>query len=333
MKYVAKYLFYQVICPLLLFFGFDKLLRGLSSKRRLIVMYHGVSNKKNFSINGRHLPSDEFEKHLRYLKRHFNILSLTEICNLNQDSQSRHSVALTFDDGYLNNVQNAIPLLLKYEIPATFFISTISLTDQEYIHPSDYIDVISKSTSESFNINEIRFQRKNGQPLTNSGTDAYGYITSLNFQKFNHTLSNLKQNYPIKNILKDIDPELYSLITSETIAKVVKEKLFTAGSHSHVHVNLNMLSKDELDHQLATSKRILEFNTQTVIDSIAFPYGYFNEDVVERSLQNGFQYLFAGGSISEKWHGRVFPRIGILNKAGYAFNMLSINRGFRNFGF
>ena len=296
-------------------------------------MYHGVSNKKNFSINGRHLPSDEFEKHLRYLKRHFDILSLTEICNLNQDIQSRRSIALTFDDGYLNNVQNAIPLLLKYEIPATFFISTISLTDEEYIHPSDYIDVIRKSTSESFNINEIPFQGKNGHRLTNSGNDAYSYINSLNFQEFNQTISTLKTNYPVKNVLKGIDPELYSLITSETIAKLAREKLFSAGSHSHEHVNLSMVSSDELDHQLGTSKRILESNTQKGIDSIAFPYGYFNEDVVERSLQQGYQYLFAGGLVSEKWQGRVCPRIGILNMAGYAFNMLSINRAFRNFGF
>ena len=332
MKRAAKYLFYQIICPLLLFFGFDKFLRSVSSNRRLIIMYHGVSREKNFAINGRHLPSDEFEEHLKYFKRNFDILSLADLCDRHESSQTRRSIALTFDDGYLNNVQNAIPLLLKYQIPATFFISTIGLTDQEYIHPSDYIDLICKSTSKSLYINGMRFQHTNGH-RTDSGKSAYSYINSLNLQEFNQTLFTLKKNYPVKNVLKGIDPELYTLITSDTITEFASENLITAGSHSHDHVNLNMLSTEELDHQVGFSKRILESGTQKPVNSIAFPYGYFNEDVVARSLQHGYQYLLAGGSVADKWQNRVFPRIGILNMAGHAFNMLSINRGFRNFGF
>ena len=69
------------------------------------------------------------------------------------------------------------------------------------------------------------------------------------------------------------------------------------------------------------------------IDVIAFPYGYFNSDVVALSRETGYKYLLAGGSISEEWKQSVFPRIGILNMAGYAFNILSISRGFQKFGF
>lgn len=332
LKDLLKYLFYQVTCPMLLFFGIDKLLRNRSSNRCLILMYHGVSKKKNFSINGRHLPADEFEKHLRYFKKHFDILSLPELCGKHLYRGDRYSVALTFDDGYLNNIQHAIPLLLKYKIPATFFISTISLTEREYIHPPDYIDLIRTSTAESVNINGTLFQHENGQ-LTNSRNDAYGYINSLSFKEFKHTLSTLKHTYPIKNVLKGVDPEVHTLITSETITGFAAEKLFAVGSHSHDHVNLTMLSEEELDHQVGISKTLLETHTQAPVTCIAFPYGYFNKDVIERSSQHGYKYLLAGGSVTDEWKHRVFPRIGILNMAGYAFNMLSINRGFKSFGF
>jgi peptidoglycan/xylan/chitin deacetylase (PgdA/CDA1 family) len=296
-------------------------------------MYHGVSKSENFSINGRHLPSAEFEKHLRYFKRHFNILSLTDLCKAHEDNRSRNSIAITFDDGYLNNVQNAVPLLLKYEIPATFFISTISLTDRDYIHPSDYIDLIRKSTSESLEINGMHFHHRNSDLITNSGKSLHSYINSLSFEEFRHTLTTLQNKFPRKNILNGIDPELYTLMSSDSMMQFVSTKLFTVGSHSHEHVNLSTLSIEELNHQVGTSKRFLDSKMQTPVNSIAFPYGYFNEDVLDRSSQTGYQYMLAGGSVPDKWRDRVFPRIGILNMAGYAFNMLSVNRGFRNFGF
>jgi len=332
MKSIVKYFFYHVICPLLLFFGLDKFLRRMSSKRCLIIMYHGVSKKKNFSINGRHLPLDEFEKHLKYFKRHFDILSLPEICAQHNGKRSKYSVALTFDDGYLNNIQNAMPLLLKYKIPATFFISTISLTEHEYIHPSDYIDLISKSTSDSVDINGKPFAHRDGQ-LRNSDISAYTYINSLSFKEFKLTFTTLRNRYPLINVLKGIDPEVHKLVTAEAVAELASEKIFAVGSHSHDHVNLNMLSPEDLDHQLSVSKKLLEKQIQDTVDCIAFPYGYFSKAVVERSSQHGYKYLLAGGIVAAEWKHHVFPRIGILNMAGYSFNMLSINRGFRNFGF
>jgi len=330
MKQIAKRLFYNILCPLLLSLGLDKILRGRSGHRRIIIMYHGVSRQKNFSINGRHLPSDEFEKHLIYFKKNFNILSLKEICSKN--NRDGYSIALTFDDGYLNNIQHAIPLLLKYEIPATFFVSSACLVDPSYIHPTDYIDIIRRSTTEDVAINGMVFQNKDRQ-LRHAGYTAYGYLNSLNFNDLRKTIASLREQYPLEKVVTGIDTEVYKLVSATNATGLVSQKLFTVGSHSHDHVNLEKLTKEELDDQVKSSKQILERYLQVPIDIIAFPYGYFNKDVVEASKKQGYEYLLAGGSISDEWRQNVFPRIGILNMAGYAFNMLSISRGFRQFGF
>jgi peptidoglycan/xylan/chitin deacetylase (PgdA/CDA1 family) len=331
MKQIAKYLVFQILCPLLLFFGLDKLVRRLSSNRRIIIMYHGVSGKKNFSINGRHLPSDEFEQHLIYFKKNFNILSLKEICHRND--LAGYSIALTFDDGYLNNIQHAIPLLSKYQIPATFFVSSASLVDPLYLHPSDYIDIIRTSTTEDLVINGTVFKNENRQLRHAEYGNAFDYLNSLNFSDFKKTIAWIRNQYPLEKVLTKIDPEVYTVVSATTVTGLVVEKLFTVGSHGHDHVNLEKLNKGEMVDQLKTSKELLEKHLQAPIDFFAFPYGYFNRAAVEASMEQGYAYLFAGGSISDEWKQRVFPRIGIFNMAGYAFNMLSISHGFQRFGF
>jgi len=332
MKTIVKFLFYQLVCPLLLFFKMDKLMRKRSNHRHLIIMYHGVSNKKNFSINGRHLPADEFEQHLRYYKNNFDIVSLDEICKTNGCTRARHCISLTFDDGYSNNIQNAVPLLLKYQIPATFFVSSIGLIDKEYLHPSDQIDLIAHAGPADVNINGAAFSRKN-KKLLNKDFDAYQYINSLTFDEFKKTLLVLKRQFPFNDLVATIDPEVYKVVTSETVIDLASNRLFSVGSHSHDHVNLTQLSEPELSDQLAGSKNLLESALYSPVKAIAFPYGYFNTQVVKLSQQHGYEYLVAGGSVESEWKGLVLPRIGILNMAGYAFNMLSISRGFKKFGF
>lgn len=333
MKYVIKYLFYEIISPLALFFGVDKLLRKQSSQRRLIIMYHGVSAGRNFSINGRHLPSEEFEKHLKYFKTNFDVVSLKELCDKKKlQSQGKHSIAITFDDGYLNNIQHAMPLLLKYGLPATFFVSTKSLHEPEYIHPADYLDIIRASSSEVLEINGTLFYDSNKQPGS-PDNDPYSFINSLRFDEFKETLVKLKSKYPVKNMVKRIDPDVYRVVSSEMIEKFSSNDLFAVGSHSHDHVNLSVLSKEEVKHQVGLSKKILEMHAPGSINSIAFPYGYFNKNVIECSMQEGYIYLLAAGDVTNEFKNQVFPRVGILNMAGYAFNMLSINHGFQRFGF
>jgi peptidoglycan/xylan/chitin deacetylase (PgdA/CDA1 family) len=333
MKALFKYLFYEIICPVLLFFGVDKFLQRRTNHERLIIMYHGVIRQKNFSINGRHLPAAEFEKHLQYYQKNFDVVTLHDICAGKSTSDNKRKViALTFDDGYLNIIENAVPLLLKYKMPATFFVSTASLKNADYIHPSDYIDLIRKSTTENVTINGINFSHLHNE-LIHSRMNAYQYINSLTLEEFNRALTNLRSNHPAESITRERDPFLYKIVSERTIGKLFVSELFSIGSHSHDHVNLANLSQDELTNQLQLSKALIEKINPGVVDCLAFPYGYFNEGVIEQALGAGYKYLIAAGSVEPNFSKSVFPRIGVLNMAGYSFNMLSISRGFKKFGF
>jgi peptidoglycan/xylan/chitin deacetylase (PgdA/CDA1 family) len=90
----------------------------------IILLYHRVAE----------LPSDpqllcvtpqHFSEHLEHLRRHYRIMSLSELVRaLKERRLPKHAVVITFDDGYADNLLNAKPLLEHYEAPATAFIVT-----------------------------------------------------------------------------------------------------------------------------------------------------------------------------------------------------------------
>ena len=92
--------------------------------RLTILIYHRVLTHPD------PLLSDEYDKEsfawqVRLLAEHFNVLGLTEaIERMNRGSLPSRAVCLTFDDGYLDNVENALPILMKHKVRATFFISS-----------------------------------------------------------------------------------------------------------------------------------------------------------------------------------------------------------------
>lgn len=335
MKSFVKYLVHQVLFPQLLFFKVDVLLRNRSANRRLIIMYHGVTSKPLFQINGRHLPAQQFEQQLQYFKKNFDVVSLEEICRMQQENfiPKRRTIALTFDDGFLNNLQVALPLLEKYNLPATFFICSTSLLEKSYIHPSDLLDVIGYASGEAV-INGQHFVKSRHHLINReTGENAYQYINSLPYREWEMVMEDLRTRYDVIKLTQRIDDEVFKVVSKETITGFADSDKATIGSHSHHHVNLARLSAEEIVEQLTTSKKILDQHAPKPVDIIAFPYGYYNDSVVSLSREAGYKYLIAAGDVEKKYSGKVFPRIGVLSAASYAYNILSINKGFRRFGF
>lgn len=87
-----------------------------------LLLYHHVSSDTPPSTS---LSVEQFESHLHYLNDHHVVLPLTEIVNKLQTNKTLpdKAVAITFDDGYRNILENAHPLLEKYAMPYTVFIS------------------------------------------------------------------------------------------------------------------------------------------------------------------------------------------------------------------
>jgi peptidoglycan/xylan/chitin deacetylase (PgdA/CDA1 family) len=96
--------------------------RGLA-----VLMYHRVGREAD-PLRPRMATADEFRGQMRLIARFFRPCGLAQgLRLLREDRLPPRSVAVTFDDGYADNVQVALPILRETGIPATFFVATAYL--------------------------------------------------------------------------------------------------------------------------------------------------------------------------------------------------------------
>ena len=92
-----------------------------------VLFYHGIEEKlSDPEVQSLHLPLASFERHIRYLRRHREIISTDYLydCLMNGHRLDPRQVVLTFDDGYKNNAEILAPFLKGWDLPFTVFIST-----------------------------------------------------------------------------------------------------------------------------------------------------------------------------------------------------------------
>ena len=107
-----------------LFFSL-KVLMSRKNDGAVILMYHSIAHSKAFFAVR---PAD-FEKHMRLLKESgFECLQFSKLAERLAAGESvKKTVCVTFDDGYLDNYETALPILRKYGIPATIFVTTSAI--------------------------------------------------------------------------------------------------------------------------------------------------------------------------------------------------------------
>jgi peptidoglycan/xylan/chitin deacetylase (PgdA/CDA1 family) len=88
-----------------------------------VLMYHSVNNDKSWKYN---VSPDIFAMQLEYLQKWGNIVPLSDIVDYvsGKGVINRNTVALTFDDGYLDTYEIVFPLIQKRNMPITVFLTT-----------------------------------------------------------------------------------------------------------------------------------------------------------------------------------------------------------------
>ncbi len=89
-----------------------------------VLVYHSVADVEHDPFGITVSPAD-FDGQMAVLAQRFNPLPLSELCaGLDRGELPPRAVVVTFDDGYANNLEAALPSLAAHGVPATLFVAT-----------------------------------------------------------------------------------------------------------------------------------------------------------------------------------------------------------------
>ena len=208
----------------------------------------------------------------------------------------KNAMVVTFDDGYRNNVTEALPVLRKHNAPATFFVSTgyIETGRAFWIDRLDF--ALQKSPEDA------RLIEANGATFDLRGLSreklAEGYRTlRLSMKTIDNddgmleALDGISDSLELasgSSIGEIIDDDPYVSVADWREFAAAARDGVTIGSHTVDHYRLDSIPRDAVDVQLTQSKAEIERELEQSCEFFCFPNGSFDDYVVERTRDAGY---------------------------------------------
>lgn len=288
------------------FRGLPALLRMISSRRPVILIYHGVpSNPDQNPVN-----KESFERQIAFLKNHFQLIH-PDALSQKRSPFDRIQILLTFDDTFLNNANVVAPILRKYEAPGLFFACTRHATAGKLLWFA-YLWGLERFFPED----GLQFQgrnldmRKENRASTMSELREYLLNLTPHPQKMYEVIENelpCLHEFVDQTAMQD----MYSGMTEKEIREIAADPLFSLGVHTVDHPVLIKCDIKEMRHQISENKRWLESFCNEECTTISYPQGFYDERVIEIVKDIGIRQGFVGTPTLNRYPDLEMPRVGI----------------------
>jgi hypothetical protein len=134
----------------------DQIHKFINRNLGAILIYHSIVDIPLEFDMWTHMHVSLFEEHMQLLAKETNVIPLKEMVNgIKNGRLPQNAVAVTFDDGFRNNYTRAYPILKKYNIPATIFLSTAYIGTKELFWPERLSYIMSRTKADIITNNDI----------------------------------------------------------------------------------------------------------------------------------------------------------------------------------
>jgi peptidoglycan/xylan/chitin deacetylase (PgdA/CDA1 family) len=239
-----------------------------------VLTYHRVlpdSYRTTGSRPKNSLFSGEFERQIAYMARRYHVATGEELrAHLSGERLvPPYSVLLTFDDGYANNYAQAFPILRRYGVNATFFLTSGLIGQPGARLWFDRLDAVLSVVSRP-DLHE--WLRRHGAPSTvRDDVQLRQYIKGLSHVQRERLLTRLEQERGTQAITAHDD--LASGLMSWDQAREMAAAGMTIGSHGVTHQVLAGASPEEVHAELSISRQRIERELGGACWCFSYPNG------------------------------------------------------------
>lgn len=268
-----------------------------SSRGPIILVYHRVAAVSPDPW-GLAVSPDQFAEHLEVVRRRAHPVTLLALAaGYRRGGLPRRAIAFTFDDGYADNLHRALPLLERYDVPATVFVTTGQVGhDREFwwdelerlfLQPGRIAGTISLS----LNGRTYNWAVGNGgsYDLDASARDCEWTVDRQDDPTPRHTLyrslyrfvralpeserSPVLQHLRVSAHASPAGRPTHRCLSIEELRILSQSSLIEVGSHTVTHPILSSLPQARQAEEIVGSTRLLEQWLNRPVSSFAYPFG------------------------------------------------------------
>jgi peptidoglycan/xylan/chitin deacetylase (PgdA/CDA1 family) len=273
-------------------------LQGLQGKA-VILTYHRVVSEGELETqciqDGMYVSVEVFAEQMKFLKTHFVVLSFSELLSMWEEKRwdpTRRYCVVTFDDGWLDNYIYALPVLIRYGIPATVFLPTGFIGTNEWFWPDKvgwlYRQFVKRSTKErAFIVSVLRGRHTwvygGENTLLQRGSDAVvEWCKTLSSAQIAVFVSGWAE------VLEVTLPSNRQVVNWEEV-RTMSDAGVSFGSHSVTHAILTKLHWDDVMREMVDSWASLTQRSIRVVPVFCYPNGDWSEEIGRCVKAAGYQ--------------------------------------------
>ncbi len=260
----------------------------------LILLYHRVADDPIDSQLLAVSPNN-FEAHLRELAENYRVVSLRQLLAEARTGQiAPNTIAITFDDGYIDNLTNALPLLEKYGLHATIFVTSGMVgSDKEFWWDAlERLFLVTPDLPQRLNVSyadgHFDLNLTTPQDRVKALDELAGFLRLQPVEDIEPFVDKLFEWAQISRITRDS----HRVVNSEQLRQLASSPSIEIGSHTVTHTRLSSLSPDAQLREIRHSKQYLESVIGKPVRMLSYPFGSaddFTAETVRITTEEGFE--------------------------------------------
>lgn len=314
----------------------------------LILLYHRVAELRS-DPQLLCVSPQNFAEHLRILAERYRPIPLLEMVQrVRAGALPDRAVAVTFDDGYADNLHTAAPLLERFAVPATFFLTTGFIgANREFwwdelerlllmpgrLPPTLDLRLGRKTqrwhlgASASYDADDMTRHREWNVERRDNPTPRH--LAYRQLCQALRTLSIDERTAALNRLAASVDTAAgpratHAIVTLADVARLASGSGFDIGAHTVSHPALSAFDAAVQQSEIAGAKTALEGFTSRPVNGFAYPFGGRSDyDRLTVQLVRNADYTWAcsarPGTIGPAVDSYQLPRIGLRNCDGPAF--------------